>query len=27
VAFLRSLSDPGATAWQAKPLARCSVKP
>ncbi len=27
VAFLRSLSDPNATAWQPEPLPRCDVKP
>ncbi|HEX6722481.1 MAG TPA: cytochrome c peroxidase [Burkholderiaceae bacterium] len=27
VAFLRSLSDPGATRWQPLPLPRCSVRP
>jgi cytochrome c peroxidase len=27
VAFLRSLSDSGATAWQQQPLSRCDVRP
>jgi cytochrome c peroxidase len=27
VAFLRSLSDPGATTWQALPLPRCDLRP
>jgi cytochrome c peroxidase len=27
VAFLRSLSDPGATTWQPEPLPRCNVRP